>query len=271
MAELADVGGPGSAFARARAAAARHPHAALLVAVVAVLATEPAVQVGRDAASDAEYVGAAIGLAGRAAVAAAGLFVAWEGQRRLRLYPVLGCSALLGLGWPALHLLTGVDPDQDLGFYGEDGSALLEGDYPRSEYPTGAVGLFALETLLGGEPPHEVHAVLMLVFQLVTVAAIWSVRTEWSAWLATFVAVWPLNLYHWELRYDLAPTAFLAAGLAFALARRWGGSGVALGVGTALKWSPALALASLVAWLVARATLGGRGVSSPDSSWPSRC
>jgi hypothetical protein len=252
MTSLAGAGPADSPFDRARAAAARHPHAALLVAVVGALVTEPAVQAGRDAASNLEYVGAAVGLAARAAIALACLFVAWEGQRRLRLAPVLGCAGLLGLGWLVLHVLIGVDPDQDLSFYAEDGSSLLDGTYPRSEYPTGAVGLFALETWVGGEPPRAVHAIVMLAMHLAVVAAIWSVRTRWSAWLAAFVAVWPLNLFHWEFRYDLAPTAFLLVGLALALRRRWGGAGAALGVGAALKWSPVLALGPLVAWLLAR-------------------
>lgn len=237
---------------RAQVAAAQHPHLALLGVVCGALATEPAVQAGRDAASTLEYVGAAVGLVGRVTIALIGVFIAWEGQRRLRLAPVLGCALLLGVGWLALHLLLGVGPDQDLIFYGEDGSAVLDGTYPRSEYPTGAVALFALETWLGGEPPHVLHAAAMLGFHVVTVAAIWSVGTPWSAWLAAFVAVWPLNLFHWELRYDLAPTAFLAVGLALALRQRWGLAGAALGVGAALKWSPALALLGLVAWLVSR-------------------
>ena len=121
---------------------------------------------------------------------------------------------------------------------------MLDGTYPRSEYPTGAVALFALETWLGGEPPHVLHAATMLGFHLAAVAAIWSVGTRWSAWLAAFVAVWPLNLFHWEFRYDLAPTAFLVVGLVLALRERWALAGVALGVGAALKWSPALALDS---------------------------
>lgn len=245
---------------RLRAGAARHPHAALLVAVAATLATEPAVQAGRDSASSAEYAGAGVGLGARAVIALACLFVAWEGQRRLRLTPVLACSTLLGVGWLVLHVLTGVEPDQDLDFYSEDGASLLNGAYPRSEYPTAAVGLFALETWVGGEPPRAVHALVMLGFQLVVVAAIWSVRTPWSAWLATFVAVWPLNLFHWELRYDLAPTAMLGAGLALALRNRWAGSGAALGIGAALKWSPALALGPLLAWLLARRDGRGAGV-----------
>jgi hypothetical protein len=235
-----------------RGALAGRPHLSLLVAVITTLATEPAVQAGRDATSNAAYLGAAIGLALRAGVALVCLFVAWDGQRRLRLAPVLGCGLILGLGWLLLHVLIGVDPDQDLDFYAEDGSSLLGGTYPPSEYPTGAVGLFALETWLGGEPPRTIHALVMLGFHLLTVAAIWSLRTRWSAWFAAFVAVWPLNLFHWEFRYDLAPTAFLLIGLAFAMRGRAGSSGVALGIGTALKWSPALAVGPLLAWLLAR-------------------
>ena len=128
------------------------------------------------------------------------------------------CALLLGAGWLALHLLLGVEPDQDLTFYAEDGRAVLDGTYPRSEYPTGAVALFALETWLGASRRTSLHAATMLGFHLVTVAAIWSVGTQWSAWLAAFVAVWPLNLFHWELRYDLAPTAFLVVGLVLAFA-----------------------------------------------------
>lgn len=235
-----------------RVLAARHPHVALLVAVCAALATEPAVQAGRDASSTFEYLGAAVGLVGRAMIAALCLFIAWEGQRRLRLGPVLACALLLVLGWTALHMLTGVEPDQDLYFYAEDGTALLAGSYPSSEYPTGAVALFAAESWLGGVPPRELHAVTMAGFHVVTVVAIWSIGTRWSPWLAAFVAVWPLNAFHWEFRYDLAPTAFLIMGLALALRERWALAGVALGVGTALKWSPALAFVALVAWLVAR-------------------
>ena len=245
---------------RLRATAAQHPHLALLGVVCGALATEPAVQAGRDAASTLEYAGAAGGLVGRVSIALVGVLIAWEGQKRLRLVPVLGCALLLGAGWLALHLLIGVEPDQDLTFYGEDGGAVLDGTYPRSEYPTGAVALFTLETWLEGEPPHVLHAAAMLGFHLVTVAAIWSVGTPWSAWLAAFVAVWPLNLFHWELRYDLAPTAFLIVGLVLAVRERWGLAGAALGVGAALKWSPALAALGLAAWLLSRRE--GRSVVS---------
>ena len=237
---------------RARALAARHPHVALLGAVGATLATEPAVQLGRDETTTLSSLVAASALGGRAAIAALCLFIAWEGQRRLELARVLACAACLGLGWTALHLLTGVSPDQDLHFYAEDGSALLAGSYPSSEYPTGAVLLFAVETWLGGVPPHALHAVAMVGFHLLTVGAIWSLRTRWSPWLAAFVAVWPLNVFHWEFRYDVAPTALLILGLALAMRDQWPLAGAALGVGAALKWSPGLAFLTLTCWLLAR-------------------
>jgi hypothetical protein len=96
------------------------------------------------------------------------------------------------------------------------------------------------------------HALVMTGFHLASVAAIWSLRTRWSGWLAAFVAVWPLNAFHWELRYDLAPTALLLVGLALAFRERWALAGAAFGIGAALKWSPALAFVVLAAWLLAR-------------------
>ena len=54
-----------------------------------------------------------------------------------------------------------------------------------------------------------------------------------------------------ELKYDLAPTAALAAGLAFASRRRWVAAGVVLGIGAGLKWTPGLAALTLVLWLAA--------------------
>ena len=91
----------------------------------------------------------------------------------------------------------------------------------------------------------------MIVFQLAAVAAIWSLRTRWSAWLAALVAVWPLNAYFWEFKFDLVPAALLAVGLALAYRERFGLAGLALGVGAAVKWTPALAALTLLVWLLA--------------------
>ena len=92
----------------------------------------------------------------------------------------------------------------------------------------------------------------MIPFQLVTVAAVWMLDTRWSRWLAAVVALWPLNAFYWEFKFDSAPTALLVLGLLLAARRHWQWSAVALGVGAALKWSPALSGALLVIWLFAR-------------------
>jgi hypothetical protein len=91
----------------------------------------------------------------------------------------------------------------------------------------------------------------MIPFQLVAVAAVWSLRTRWSPWLAVLVALWPANAYYWEFKFDLVPAALLAAGLALALRERWTLAGMLLGIGTAVKWTPALAFAALALWLAA--------------------
>src|SRR6266516_218142 len=150
-----------------------------------------------------------------AVVALAALAYAWRTQRQLRLAPVLGVAIAFQLVWIAIHLHLNVpsDPDPPT-VYGPEGNALLHGHYPRSEYPPAAVLLFAVEKWL--DPFHVATAnrLLMVPFQLGTVAAIWGLRTRSSAWLATVVALWPVNAYYWEFKYDLVPTAFLAAGLA---------------------------------------------------------
>lgn len=245
-------GGPriGAWVFRLRLFAARRPHAALLALVVGALATEPVLLIGREASSTKAYLVGGAALAVRAALAGVCLFAAWEGRRHLRLGPVLAAAAALALGWLAVHVGMDVTPDRDLYFYDEDGSTLLAGRYPESDYPTGAVLLFGSAAWLGESPPHVAHALLMIPFHLAAVLAIWSTATRGSAWLATVVAVWPLNLFHWDLRYDLAPTALLVGGLALALRGRWLLAGTALGIGTAMKWSPALAFFPLVVWLL---------------------
>ena len=42
------------------------------------------------------------------------------------------------------------------------------------------------------------------------VAAIWALRTRTTPWLAALVALWPMNAFFWEFRFDLVPTALLA-------------------------------------------------------------
>jgi hypothetical protein len=187
----------------------------------------------------------------QASVAAGALFVAWRRQEKLRLLPVLALALCFHVGWIAVHLLLGVPADYDPRVvYTPQGNALLDGSYPQSQYPPGAVLLFALDALLGGGGARVSNAFLMVPFQLVTVAAVWAIRTAWSAWFAVVVALWPLNAFFWEFRFDVAPTAFLVAGLVLALRERWVLSGATLGIGAAVKWSPALAAATLALWLV---------------------
>ncbi len=219
----------------------RHPLWALAGgAALIVLLEVGRVEAGRDYAW----------LLAEAAVAAVALVAAWRGQERLRLAPLLGLAFAFQLAIVGIHMAQDIQVDFDISIYTTQGQSLLDGDYPRSEYPTGAVTLFALETWLGDDA-RTPNALLMIVFQLAAVAAIWSLRTRWSAWLAALVAVWPLNAYFWEFKFDLVPAALLAVGLALAYRERFGLAGLALGVGAAVKWTPALAALALLVWLLA--------------------
>lgn len=183
--------------------------------------------------------------------AACGLLVAWFARARLRLVPVLVLGLAFQAAWITLHLHLGVAGDHDVvDVYKDQGDALLHGDYPDSEYPPGAVALFALETWLGGGAARTTNALLMVPFQAVCVYAVWSLRTAWAPWLAAFVAMWPLNAYYWEFRFDLVPAAALVAGLALAWREHWYEAGFVLGLGTIVKWTPALAVVGLILWLV---------------------
>jgi hypothetical protein len=187
----------------------------------------------------------------QAVAAGAALGWAWQRQDGLRLGPLLGLSLAFHVGWIAVHLALGVPSDWDSRvIYPPQGEALLDGDYPRSEYPPGAVLLFALEVLLGGGEARVSNAIVMVPFQLATVGAVWALRTRWSAWFAAVVGLWPLNAFFWEFRFDVVPTALLVVGLVLALRERWALAGVVLGLGAAVKWTPALAAAALALWLL---------------------
>ena len=219
------------------------PHIALGGAAVLVLALE-ALR-GSAAVSTSPFWPALQAVAGGAA-----LLFAWRRQEELRLFPLLALALAFHLAWIAVHLSLGVPADWDpWAVYQPQGNELLDGTYPRSEYPPGAVLLFGLEVLLGDGEARVSNAFLMIPFQLVTVAALWALATRWSRWFAAVVALWPLNAFFWEFRFDVVPTAFLVAGLVLALRERWLLAGVVLGTGAAVKWSPALAAAALALWL----------------------
>jgi hypothetical protein len=173
---------------------------------------------------------------------------------RIRLWPLLVTAASFQAAWIAVRLGLDQQPlrtDSSI-VYRLEGNRLLQGHYPRSEYPPGAVVLFAFEALVGGGRTLVSNALLMIPFQALTVASVWALRTRSSALLAAFVALWPANAFFWAFRFDLVPTALLAAGLLLAWRRRWGWAGVALGIGAAVKWTPALAVLVVAAWLLAR-------------------
>jgi hypothetical protein len=219
----------------------REPHLALAgSAVIVLLAEYAAVERGSAAWI---LVGALASLLA--------FFVAWRLQDRLRLVPLLLLSLAFQLAWIGLHLHLGVHSVDSSVLYRLWGNSLLEGHYPNAQYPPGAVLLFAFDALLGGGPTRTAHAFVMIPLELVTVAAVWALRTRWSPWFAGVVALWPMNAFSWEFRFDLLPTALLALGLLFAFRQRWLLSGALLGLGAAAKWTPALAAAALVVWLVA--------------------
>jgi Glycosyltransferase family 87 len=218
------------------------PHLALAAGAAAALVCEAA---HRAQGSTAWVVAGAVG-------SAAGLLWAWRGQDLLRLGPVLAITSALLLAYVAVHLALDVtgDKDSDVVFRWQ-GNGLLRGEYPRSEYPVGAVALFALEAWVGAGSTRWSNAILMLPFQLATVTALWLTRTAYAPWLAALVGLWPLNAFYWQYKFDLVPAALLAVGLLLAWRERWAPAGVALGVGALVKWTPGLAAVVLVAWLVA--------------------
>jgi hypothetical protein len=136
--------------------------------------------------------------------------------------------------------------------YAQQGYTLLHGQYPSSEYPTGAVLLFAFERALAGgsRSVWVANALVMIASGLVAAGAVWSCRTRWSGWLAALVALWPVDAYVSLLRFDLALAALLAVGLALGFRERFVLAGAVFGLGAAVKWTPALAATALVVWLV---------------------
>lgn len=244
---LARSGAPGTVLR----AALREPHVALGVTAALVLAVELVHQTWT----------ADLPVLLEAAIASTGLIYAWRVQDELRLVPLLGLTLGFHLGWVLLHLAVGVQADLDSSIvYRSQGNALLHGDYPSSEYPVGAVLLFAFEAWVGGGPTRTANALAMIPFQLLTVACVFAMRTRFSTWLAALVALWPLNAFYWEFKFDLVPTALLALGLLLALRERWGWSGAVLGLGAAVKWVPGLAFVSLLVWLVASGRRRAAGV-----------
>ncbi len=218
-----------------------------LVALGLAAALVVALDLGRLTADAAEYPW----LIAEAAVAACALVLAWRWQDRLHLRGLLVVASAFQAAMVVVYLAAGTLPDRSADIYATQGQSLLDGDYPESEYPTGAVLLFAFETALGRGSAHGVNAASMVAFQLLVVWGIWATRTQWSAWLAAVVAFWPFARNYWDETFDLVPAAALIWGLVLVLRGRLVLAGALLGLGAAIKWTPALSLAALVVWLVA--------------------
>jgi Glycosyltransferase family 87 len=224
------------------------PHVVLLAAVAAVVTLEAARGSGTLGTSETWPLLQTL-------VAGSALVAAWRQQERLRLAPLLAIALALELGFVVVHLALGVQSDFDSArVYPREGEALLHGHYPDTEYPPGAVLLFAFEALVsgGGSGVRVANAFTMIPFELAAVAAVFALRTRRSAWFAAILAVWPLNAFYWEFKYDAAPTAALVVGLVLAYRSRWTAAGVVLGIGAALKWTPGLAVLALGLWLLSR-------------------
>jgi hypothetical protein len=224
-----------------RSAARPGPHTILAAVAACALAAEFA----------AQETGSSAWIMLAAAVAAAGFVAAWHRQDELRLLPLLLIALAFQLASVGLHLGVGLTSFDSEELYRGWGNELLDGSYPESQYPPGAVLVFALDAWLGGGPTRTSHAFVMVPFQLVVIAAVWGLRTRLTPWLAALVALWPLNAFFWEFRFDLVPTAFLAMGLLAAYRGGWALSGGLLGAGAAVKWVPAVSFGLLAVWLLA--------------------
>jgi hypothetical protein len=231
--------GPGSEGAYERVW--REPHLVLAVSAAVVVLCELAAQ---ESGSSAPMVVAA-------GVAFGAFAHAWREQDRLRLLPLLAVTLGFQLALLAVHRVVGLESFDSEILYARWGNDLLDGRYPEAQYPPVAVLLFAAEAWLGDGVTRTANALVMIPFHLATVVVVWAFRTRTAPWLAALVALWPMNVFFWEFRFDLVPTALLALGLLLARRERWALSGVALGTGAAAKWFPGLAFAALAVWLIA--------------------
>ncbi|MFQ3632594.1 glycosyltransferase 87 family protein [Roseiflexus sp.] len=187
----------------------------------------------------------------------------WRADRRSWSLPDLLRIALivrlLALTTRLLSGEIGSDPDVEL-FYNY-GRATLELGLPVVEYPSGALIPWALMALPASR---ELFALALplcnTAADLLIVWGIWQIGFQrravtgegtGAAALACFYALSSLLLPFWHGKYDSLPTALLALGLVAFAHRRMGWSGVALGIGGALKWTPWLA-APVLAFGIAR-------------------
>jgi Glycosyltransferase family 87 len=217
------------------------PHAALAsAAALSVLCEALLLRTG-----DGSWLAVAAGGAGGA------LLYAWRRQTELRFAPVVAIAFVFHIAVVVAHVAAGAPGDGDPRAYWVYGNELIHGGYPQAEYPAGSVLLFGLEALLGHGSALTPNRILMVPFQLLCIVGIWGLHTRYSRWLAAVLAIWPMSVFYWEYRFDLAAAGLLVLGLLLAYRGRWGWGGVALGVGAIVKWSPAVSFLFLLVWLVA--------------------
>jgi hypothetical protein len=189
--------------------------------------------------------------------------------RTLTLSGILRIALVVRLAALTTRLLSGeIGSDPDVELFYNYGRATLELGLPVVEYPSGALIPWAILALPASR---ELFALALplcnTVADLAIVWAIWSISERRSSAsgntaLACFYALSPPLLPFWHGKYDPLPTAFLALGLVAFAHRRMGWSGVALGIGGALKWTPWLAAAAL-----ALGMLRSRSSRAPASLW----
>jgi glycosyl transferase family 87 len=183
-------------------------------------------------------------------IAALALAVAWLSRHRLDTRVLVVLAVALPAAISLAHLARGIAGDGDVrDVYPAEGGSLLHGTYPHSEYPPGAVLLFAFETWSASA--RSMNPFVMAACQGAVAWAIASLRPGDARWLAGAVAIWPVNAFFWEFKFDALPAALLVVGLLFALRERWVASGALLGLGAAVKWTPGLSFLIVVLWLVA--------------------
>ena len=103
----------------------RHPLPALAAGAALVVVLE----VGRVEAAGRDYAW----LLAEATVAAAALFVAWRGQERLRLLPLLAIALVFHVALVWSHIAQDVPVDFDISIYTTQGQSRVDGDNPPTE------------------------------------------------------------------------------------------------------------------------------------------
>ena len=197
-----------------------------------------------------------------ASLNAAGLFWLSQSASTRRRMPIAGLLLLAlatRLAYLALRQATGAaQVDGDVALFLRYAQAVAGGQYPEMEYPQGALALFTLAylpTTIGIGTYPLCFALLMIPCELVTLASIaWLGKlagNEEAAWaVIAFAAISPFTFELGYGKFDAAPAAALALGMALFAADHRRLSALSLAAGFLLKWFPAIAIAFFVLHLL---------------------